>query len=86
MSNANFQNRVIASQVMVGSTYVITGVTGTHTYYYTIESIRLTKAKRYVFTYSYNQKNNLTGKDFIQQGKSTAVVGHKEVFDYILNN
>lgn len=86
MSNANFQNRVIASQVMVGSTYVINCVSGNYTSYYTIESITLTKTKRYVFTYSYNQKNNLTGKDFIQQGKSTAVVGHKEVFDYILNN
>lgn len=79
-------NRIIASQVKVGSTYVINCVSGTRTSYYTIESITLTKAKRYVFTYSYNQKNNLTGADFIQQGKSTAVVGHKEVFDYIVNN
>ena len=86
MSNANFQNRPIASQVKIGSTYIIECGTGEYTTYYTIESITLTKTKRYVFTYSYNQKNNLTGADFIQQGKSTAVVGHKEVFDYILNN
>lgn len=72
------ENGIIASQVEVGNTYFNSSVG--YEYLYTIESIRLTKTNRYVFTYTSKQISNETKKELIQKGTSTAIVGHKQAF------